>query len=216
MLAPDLIGYGAEPWPDGTPFDFHADVDRIVGMLDELATPTHLVGHSYGGLVALQAALARPARVKSVAVYEPVTFGVLEPGEDDAALASVHQLAPYRLEDPDAWLSAFVDWWNGPGAWARLPADTQAAFRRTGWKLSEEVRSLALDRTTRAQYGAITAPTLVLVGANTQPAELRVTERLAAALPNARLQRFAGMGHMGPITHALEVNAAICAHIAAS
>lgn len=216
VVAPDLLGYGADAWPVGTPFHFHRDVDHIVAVLDSLAAPAHLVGHSYGGLITLHAALARPDRVRSIAVYEPVTFGVLEPGEDDEALAALSQLAPYRVEDPDAWLAAFVDWWNGPGAWARLPTMTQAAFRATSWKLSEEVASLVTDTVGRAGYAAISAPTLVLAGRATQPAELAVIERLAAAIPHARRQLFDGMGHMGPITHAPAVNAAIAAHIAST
>lgn len=40
-------------------------------------------------------------------------------------------------------------------------------------------------------------------------------ERLAAALPSATLVMFPEMGHMGPITHAREVNEAIAAHIRA-
>ena len=43
----------------------------------------------------------------------------------------------------------------------------------------------------------------------------RVVARLAAALPRATLRVFPGLGHMGPITHAAQINEAILAHIAA-
>lgn len=213
---PDLIGYGAEPpWPPGQPFHFHRDVERLVTMLG--TAPAHVVGHSYGGLLAMQVALARPAQVRSIAVYEPVTFGVLGP-EDADVRAVIDTLPPYRF-DPgaadDAWLAGFVTWWQGPGAWERMAPETRQAFRDVGWKLSQEVASLAVDTTDRATYGTITAPTLVLGGALTQPAELRVIQRLAAALPNAELRVFPDMGHMGPITHGREVNAQIAAFVRA-
>jgi pimeloyl-ACP methyl ester carboxylesterase len=219
VLAPDLIGYGAERWPIGEPFDFRQDVERLAAMLGD--TPAHLVGHSYGGLLVTQLALANPTRARSIAVYEPVTFGVLDPADaDDArALASIAQLGGYRPDDrgvDEAWLQSFVDWWQGDGAWSRLAEETRQAFRDVGWKLSEEVRSLALDRTTRTQYGAILAPTLLLGGGKSQPAETHVLARLAEALPAARLVVFPELGHMGPITHAREVNAAIAAHVRAS
>jgi pimeloyl-ACP methyl ester carboxylesterase len=205
VIAPDLLGY-AERWPDGEPFDYRQDVERIAAMLDE---PMHVVGHSYGGLVALQVALARPDRVRSLAVYEPVAFGVL----DAAARADIEQLPAYRLDAPDVWLEAFVDWWNGAGAWRALAESTQQAMRVVGWKVSEEVRSLVADRTDLARYATIAAPTLLLGGERTRPVERSVLEALARALPHATLEVFPGMGHMGPITHADRVNAAIEAHL---
>ena len=217
VLSPDLIGYGAEArWPNGEPFHFEKDVERLAAVLGD--EPTHLIGHSYGGLLVMQLALVRPPR--SIAVFEPVTFGVLDPDDagDRAALDAIGQLAVYTPDArgvDEAWLRSFVDWWQGTGAWNALAEDTRQAFRDVGWKLSEEVRSLSSDRTTRATYGTIAAPTLLLGGAKSQPAERRVLEHLAAALPAAELVMFDEMGHMGPITHAAKVNAAIAAHVRA-
>jgi pimeloyl-ACP methyl ester carboxylesterase len=213
VLAPDLLGYGTEPWPIGKPFHFHADVAYLERMLDE---PAHVVGHSYGGLIAMQLALAAPDRVRSLALYEPVAFGVLDEPADQPARDSIAQLRAYT---PDAsgvdevWLAAFVDWWNGEGAWHRLGDDTKRAFRAVGWKLSQEVASLVADRTDSARYATIIAPALLLGGGRSQPAERRVLDKLVATLPNAKLHVFPELGHMGPITHASLVNAEIVSHV---
>jgi len=53
-------------------------------------------------------------------------------------------------------------------------------------------------------------------GARTPLTERRTLERLAEALPGAHLELFPDMGHMGPITHADVVNAAIAAHLTRS
>src|SRR5262245_33771018 len=80
VLAPDLLGYGASgPWPEGQPFHFDEDVAFLVSLVGTRSV--HVVGHSYGGLLALKLALARPAAVRSLAVYEPVAFGVLDASE---------------------------------------------------------------------------------------------------------------------------------------
>jgi pimeloyl-ACP methyl ester carboxylesterase len=213
VIAPDLLGYGVEGWPIGKPFHFREDVAHVARMLDE---PAHVVGHSYGGLVAMHVALAAPDVVRSLALYEPVAFGVLDEPADEEARRSVAQLGAYAPDArgvDEAWLAAFVDWWNGAGAWQALGESTKQAFRAVGWKLSEEVASLGADRTDRTTYARIAVPTLLLGGERTQPAERRVLEKLHDALPNARLQLFPELGHMGPITHAPLVNAAIAAHI---
>jgi pimeloyl-ACP methyl ester carboxylesterase len=222
VLAPDLIGYGDAPWPPGEPFHFRQDVDRLAGLLAahgvDADRPADVVGHSYGGLLGLQLALAHPDRVRRLALYEPVAFGVLDAADPaDAAARAALALPVYRADAAgvdEAWLTAFVDWWNGPGAWAQLAEPTRAGFRSVAWKVYQEVASLTADHTDRAGYAAIAAPTLLLGGANTPLTERRTLERLAAALPAARLTLFPGMGHMGPITHADQVNDAIAAHLA--
>ena len=214
VLAPDLIGYGSDPWPPGKPFHFRQDVERLAGMLDR---PADLVGHSYGGLLALQLALARPDLARSLALYEPVAFGIL--GEADADARAQLALPDYHADAAgvdENWLSTFVDWWSGPGAWAALAEVTRAGFRAVAWKLYQEVATLQADTTNRERYGMITAPTLLMGGGRTTMSERRTLERLAEALPRARLEIFPDMGHMGPITHADVVNAAIAAHVTAS
>jgi len=214
VIAPDLLGYGAERWPVGKPFHFRDDLAMLAELVDE---PAHVVGHSYGGLLAFQLALARPTAVRSIAAYEPVTFGILDearPG-DAAVRDTIGQLGAYRPQAGEAWLESFIDWWQGAGAWRALPPATRQAFLDVGWKLSEEVASLTADRTGRARYAKITAPALILAGELTHPAELHVVRELAHALPHATLEVFPGMGHMGPITHADQVNAAIVAFLAA-
>jgi pimeloyl-ACP methyl ester carboxylesterase len=218
VLAPDLLGYGdSGPWPPGEPFHYRQDLALLETLLDADGEPAHLIGHSYGGFLAFQLALQRPELVRSIAAYEPVTFGILDEVNDADARAALNLVS--REWKPDAsgadesWLQSFVEWWNGPGAWSRLNEDTRAAFRTAGWKLFQEVMTLAAAETTAAAYATITAPTLILGGELSPLTERRVVENLAAALPHATARFFPGVGHMGPISHAALVNEAIAAHV---
>ena len=75
-VAPDLMGYGAAPdWKSGTPVTLKAEALRLEPLLG--GGNVHLVGHSYGGAVALEMALRWPERVRSLTLYEPVRFALL-------------------------------------------------------------------------------------------------------------------------------------------
>jgi pimeloyl-ACP methyl ester carboxylesterase len=220
VQAPDLLGYGdSGRWPDGKPFHFRQDLGFLETIAGDEAEPVHLVGHSYGGFLALQLALRHPSRVRSIAAYEPVAFGILDESEDADAfrqLGLVRQTwEPNESGVDEDWLRAFIEWWNGRGAWDRMGEETRAAFRTMGWKVFQEVMSLAADKTSRATYATITVPTLILGGATSPLAERRVVEKLGAVLPDATAQLFPGIGHMGPISHAGMVNEAIATFLRA-
>src|SRR5258706_4733812 len=81
-VVPDLTGHGrSDPWPEPTTFSFRTDVDRVVEIL-EAGEPAHVIGHSYGGLIALHAGLAAPRSMRSLSLFDPVAFGVLDSSED--------------------------------------------------------------------------------------------------------------------------------------
>ncbi len=219
VLVPDLLGYGASTaWEVGEPFHLDRDLELLSALMDDVGEPAHLVGHSYGGFLALKLALARPADVRSLALYEPVSFGVLDRERDADAYAAFEGIAlTYDLGAPnridEAWIGSFVDWWNGRGAYASLAPEGRDAFRNTGWKIFQEVASLMVDTTLLESYRTLSMPTLLLGGARSPLPAGRVLERLESAMPNARRHVFEGLGHMAPISHADVVNTAIAAHI---
>lgn len=219
VLAPDFLGSGANPpWPAGTPFHFQQDVDAVRALVEPLDRPFHVVGHSYGGLVALTLARQLPERIRSVAVYDPVAFGVIRDAQDAEGLADLARSD--QLRDPasggtEAWMEQFIDYWSGPGAFQSFPPESRAAFVRVAPKVFLEVASLATDPTRLADYAALTAPVLLLAGETSPPAARRVTALLEGALPRVRRVVVEGAGHMGPITHGERVAELIEQHIGA-
>jgi pimeloyl-ACP methyl ester carboxylesterase len=71
LIVPDRRSYGDSPDGDG---DFERDAEDVAELLAEGA---HLVGNSYGGVVALLAAAKRPDAVRSLTVVEPPALGLV-------------------------------------------------------------------------------------------------------------------------------------------
>jgi pimeloyl-ACP methyl ester carboxylesterase len=220
VVCANLLGYGESgPFRDDATFTWEDDAKLAAALLGTLDTPVHLVGHSYGGLVALRVAMTHPERVHSLVVFEPVAFAVLHAPDDVAALADLERAR--RAEEDrggtggDAsWLEAFVDYWSGPGAWRALPAAARDGFLAVGRKVFAEVSTLSDDRTPRAAFAAIAVPTLLLSGGRSTLAARNACAILADTLPHASLQTIPDAGHMGPLTHADVVNATIAAFVA--
>ena len=220
VIAPDLLGSGENPpWPDDQPFEMSQDVDALERLMESVNEPIHLVGHSYGGLLALILARRAPARVRSLSVYDPVAFGVLHALNDAEGLADLDRVGSHPVffdtarGGGDEWFENFVDYWNGPGAWRGMSQTGRDSFLRVGRKVCQEVWSLSKDRTPASAYVPITAPVLLLGGERSPAAARRVIEILGGAFPNPRVLRVEGAGHMGPLTHGALVNEAIAAHI---
>ena len=78
VLTPDLHGHGEGPAWGGARHDVvAADTARIAAIAASAGGRVNLVGHSYGGAIALHVARDRPDLVASVAVYEPVVLRAL-------------------------------------------------------------------------------------------------------------------------------------------
>jgi pimeloyl-ACP methyl ester carboxylesterase len=222
VLAPEQYGCEATGhWTGEHAFVLADEADRIVALIDESDEKVHLVGHSYGGGVALNVALSRPGRIASLALYEPSAFHLLKqmsrPGA--AALAEIAGVAERMgrgvvTGDYRGAMAAFVDYWNGPGAWDGLRPHVQSALIRWAPKGPMDFHALMEERTPADAYRELTFPALLMRGERGPAPTRLIAEALAELLPASRLVVMAGAGHMGPLTHSPAVFASIARHIA--
>lgn len=218
VLAPDFIGYGqSQMWQSDRLFVAQADIDVLLALAGQSEGPLHLVGHSYGAAIALQAARELGARVKSLVLVEPVAFNLLRIG-GRPEWAEVERLGGQVQEavangDDRAAAAAFMRYWLGRWRWFLAPEKFKAAITATIRKVALEF--IALDSETSLEdYSRLTAPVLLIAGGKTRAPTRAVVDMLAARLPNARLEILKGAGHMSPFTHPSELNRSILAFLA--
>ncbi|OBI51322.1 alpha/beta hydrolase [Mycobacterium sp. E787] len=69
VAAPDLLGHGRSAW--AAPWTIDANVSALSALLDDAAAPVLVVGHSFGGGLALHLAASRPDRVAALLLLDP-------------------------------------------------------------------------------------------------------------------------------------------------
>lgn len=206
VIALDLCGYGDNALPSAAESFTLDDEVRLVGdHIDRLVPPhvrVHVVGHSYGGLVGLRFAQRSRGRVASLALYEPVAFGMLD--SSDPALkeltrmaASLPGLITAGLRQQAA--QVFVDFWSGAGSYGRLPRHAQIGVARNIGKVPLDFQAALSWPAGPSSVRSVAVPTLLLCG-NHSPAIARaIVQRLMQALPKRYVGRI-DAGHMGPVT----------------
>jgi len=220
VLAPDAHGAGKGPaWPAGRAVTLRDEVALIEPVLARASEPFALVGHSHGGAVALIAAVARPRRVRALALYEPTLFALIEaespsPNDADGIRDTVRDAgAALDAGNRDAAAERFIDFWMGKGAWARTPEArkwpiAESVVNVRGWK-----DALFDEPTPLAAFAALDMPVLLMTGSLSPASSLGVARLLRQVLPRVEAVQFDGLGHMGPITHPDIVNEAIAAFV---
>jgi pimeloyl-ACP methyl ester carboxylesterase len=134
LVIPDRPG--SPPNPPVERVDFEEQAPLVAELLEDGA---HLVGHSYGGVISLFAAAARPRAVRSLTLIEPPAFGLAS--EDPAVRRLTAALAPLWAEDGPRDPGVFLNEFSALVIGRRIPADTPLSPA-----LEQGVRTLMVER----------------------------------------------------------------------
>lgn len=216
VLAPDAYGAGKSPeWPSDRVITLRDDVAFFEPVLARAGSPLVLVGHSYGAVIALMAALENSGRVCAIVLYEPTLFALVDaerapPNEADG-IRNVVARASAALDagNPDAAAEHFIDYWVGTGSWAQTPEQRKPDIAASVMNVRRWGHALFTEPTPLAAFNSLDVPVLYMVGKCSTPAAHAVARLLNTVLPRVELVAFDGLGHMGPITHPEMVNDAI-------
>jgi pimeloyl-ACP methyl ester carboxylesterase len=185
LVMPNRSGY--PPNPPLERIDFEVQAAELAPLLEDGA---HLVGHSYGGVIALLIAAGHPELVGSLVVSEPPAFGLARGNPTvDALVEGLDEHFTHGPREPRAFLEGFLAL---VGSKAQLPDPLPPAVdqstRATMAERPPWEAEIPLDELAAADF-----PKLVISGAH-HPAFDAVCDVLEERLP-ARREVLPGAGH---------------------
>ncbi|CAN5821820.1 MAG: alpha/beta fold hydrolase [Ilumatobacteraceae bacterium] len=193
----DQLGHARSDSPeDPASYAVAASLDAMTGILDaERVDDAVLVGHSLGGYLSLELALAHPQRVRGLVLVDTGPGYRSEPGRDQ------------WNEMAEGFARTLDD--DGLAGLARISgsAEVDSGLHRSAAGLGRSARGVLkqTDGHVMEDLSSITVPTLVIVGGRDQPF-LAGSEYMAKKIPGARLAVIDGAGHAPPVTHPQEFN----------
>ncbi|RMG16116.1 MAG: alpha/beta fold hydrolase [Bacteroidetes bacterium] len=169
----------------------------------------HLLGHSWGGLLAMYYAIAHPQRLKSLILLNPMSPShVLKAKEDSllnahttpeemAAINEIMQSPAFQQQQIPAYEALFREFFRREFYDKRLADSLSLHFQPTFVQGSRLLQHLGKDLASyelRPQLGSISCPTLIIYGQEETGGQV-AAPALQAAMPQARLLMFERCGH---------------------
>lgn len=206
MTAFDRPGHGrSADWTGGDDGRALHDLTTAIagGLIDRRAD---LVGHSFGGTVALRLAMERPEQVRSLTMIEPPMYaGIAGTPTFDMVEATMHEVrAAVAAGEHLRAARLFNDSVNTDMPFDRLTPERQARMAKRIEVVEPEHDVTLYDAPGLFDAGrleAVKQPVLLIESSNPPEGLREVHDVLAARLPNVLRVIVVGAGHMSPVTH---------------
>jgi pimeloyl-ACP methyl ester carboxylesterase len=213
-----LLGYGgtSERRTADNP-SISRNAEAMESVIRRAGGRVHLVGHSFGGLVALAVALRHRVSLASLVIIEAPAVEILrESGEHEHYRAFRQMTGAYFADfaggNAEA-IATMIDFYGGAGTFASWPPRARAyAVETTPVNILDWADAYGFPLS-QASLRAITIPVLIVRGGASPQAVQRANALLCERSSNATLATIDGAAHFAIGTHATEVANRIAAHV---
>lgn len=207
FVSTSLCGYGdTEDTRTLDDLDMHHQTQILEAIAKKIDAPLHLVGHSFGGTVALASALAGRINVLSLATFEANPLSVIQERGQVELYNATKQMseefeAAYLGGERDA-AGRIIDFWGGERSFEKLPEPVQDYCRAKCEANVLDWRTAFRFQATMSDYATLNMPSLVVRGGLASEAMVEITDALGSSLPDCRTAIVEGASHFLITTHA--------------
>jgi len=213
-----LLGYGGTV-ERRTPQDagLWREAEIVEAVIRRAGGPVHLVGHSFGGLVALAVAQRGQVPIASLAVLEAPAAEILRDRCELAHYDEFRRMSAAYFAEFDAGvidaIARMIDFYGGAGTWESWPQKLRDyAIKTTPANILDWIGAYAWPLTARS-LATLKVPTLVCTGENSHPAVRRANELLGEVIPAGNTTTIARASHFMIATHADRLAAIVAHHV---
>ena len=221
VRAVNLFGYGkTPPWPE-TIQSLDDQARLVEAALPANADEIYLVGHSFGGSVAMKAAARLVGRVAKLVLLETNPFYLLAQSGRVDAFAEAMELRNYikKFGALGEWATAaekFADYWGGAGTWHEMSLDRRMAFSEALKPNFFEWDAVMNETTPMEQWAALLpGETLLVCDPRTVLPIREITTLLRCSCPGWAYKEAPGAGHMAPLTRPDLINPLVASFLGA-
>jgi pimeloyl-ACP methyl ester carboxylesterase len=207
VRAVNLFGYGkTPPWSAETAQSLDDQARLVEAALPADAGEIYLVGHSFGGSVAMKAAARLSGRVAKLVLLETNPFYLLAQFSRIDAFAEAMELrnCVKKFGAIGEWAIAaerFADYWGGAGTWREMTLERRAAFTEALKPNYFEWDAVMNETTSVAQWTTLLPRATLLVCDPDRVLPIReITAILRRSCPGWTYTEVRGAGHMAPLT----------------
>ena len=212
ILAPNLFGYGSTiKWHKKRAQTLSDQVDLFSSFFEKTESIS-IVGHSFGGSVAMMAAKKYPEKIKKLVLIEPNPFYLLEHHSDRDSYQEALTLRDIIKTNAarETWVQAaeqFADYWNGSGTWTKMDQIRREKFAEA-LKPNFHEFDCVINETTSLEEWRDVLPlnTHVLFSEQTVNSIRKIVTIFEETMPNWTFHSYGGGTHMAPLTHPNIVN----------
>jgi len=212
ILAPNLFGYGSTiKWNKKRAQTLSDQVDLLRSFFEQNESIS-IVGHSFGGSVAMMAAKEYPEKIKKLVLIEPNPFYLLEHHSDRDSYQEALNLRNIIKTNAskETWGYAaeqFADYWNGSGTWQEMDELRREKFAEALKPNFHEFDCVINETTTLEEWRDILPPsTHILFSEKTVNSIRKIITIFEETMPNWTFHSYIEGTHMAPLTHPSVVN----------
>lgn len=190
-------------YQDGTPFGVETEADDLATLINALKVKSlHIVGHSYGGLVAMEYAHKNPKKVRSITLSEPplLRLSGCEEWYQTAQEGLIENVASaFKTSDTTQVMKALFEFFVGADIQDQIPPEVLQSLKANLTEMKALVNSENPFPNLSTDFQA---PVMLLTTANTMPMLQCTNEALVKKMPKAKHIYLADASHEMWMTHA--------------